>query len=172
MIDAMPKLLKVEPRLVWCLLGDGPERQQLAELAKKNRVEHAIRWAGSLYDENTLAPWFKTSEVLVHPGAIGLTLLHAFGYGLPVVTHDNRNDQMPEIAALRNGANGVLFRQGNVEALVESLLMILRGPEIRARLSEAALRTAREGFNTAVMASRFSEMVQTIWARGGGRANA
>jgi len=164
-IDALPGLLKVEPTLTWCVLGDGPERQSLEDRAEQRGVTHAIRWKGPLYDEDGLAPWFMSSEVLVHPSAIGLTMLHAFGYGLPVVTHDDRTQQMPEIAALRDGVNGVLFRQGDVRSLVESLLGIVRAPAIRSRLAEEALRTAREEFNTAVMAERFSQMVQAALAR-------
>jgi len=171
-IDALPALLEVDPTLTWCVLGDGPERKQLEGRAKQRRVAHAIRWKGPLYDEDDLAPWFMSSTLLVHPGAIGLPLLHAFGYGLPVVTHDDRSQQMPEIAALRDGTSGVLFRQGDVGSLVETLLGILRAPAVRSRLSEAALRTAREEFNTAVMAERFSQMVHTICERERSTTNA
>jgi glycosyltransferase involved in cell wall biosynthesis len=171
-IDALSRLLEAEPALTWCVLGDGPERQPLEDRAKQRGVAHAIRWMGPLYDEEALAPWFMSSQVLVHPGAIGLTMLHAFGYGLPVITHDDRSQQMPEIAALRGGTNGVLFRQGDVNSLVETLVGILKAPGVRSRLSEAALRTAREEFNTEVMAERFTDMVHAVWKRNRGTANA
>jgi glycosyltransferase involved in cell wall biosynthesis len=154
------------------VLGDGPERKQLEDRARQRGISQAIQWRGPLYDEDSLAPWFMSSAVLVHPGAVGLTLLHAFGYGLPVVTHDERSQQMPEIAALGDGSNGVLFRQGDVKSLAETLLGVLRAPELRSHLSEAALRTAREEFNTAVMAQRFSEMVHAVWEHDRGVANA
>ena len=172
MIDALPRLLEVDPTLTWCVLGDGPERKQLEDRARQRGISQAIQWRGPLYDEDSLAPWFMSSAVLVHPGAVGLTLLHAFGYGLPVVTHDERSQQMPEIAALGDGSNGVLFRQGDVKSLAETLLGVLRAPELRSHLSEAALRTAREEFNTAVMAQRFSEMVHAVWEHDRGVANA
>lgn len=171
-IDALPPLLEVCPTLTWCVLGDGPESKQLEERAKQGGVARAIRWVGSLYDEDALAPWFLSSAVLVHPGAVGLTLLHAFGYGLPVVTHDDRSQQMPEIAALKDSTNGVLFRQGDVKSLVETLLGLLKAPALRSQLSEAALRTAREEFNTAIMAQRFAEMVHTVWERNQGTNHA
>jgi len=164
-IDALPELLKIEPSLVWCVLGDGSERERLKRHAQRRGVSHAIRWQGALYDEKALAPWFLSSVALVHPGAVGLTLLHAFGYGLPVVTHDDRQQQMPEIAALKDGHNGLLFRSGDVRSLVENLVKLMREPQLRAALSEAARHTARKEFNTEVMANRFSEMAQAVWAR-------
>ena len=39
---------------------------------------------GSIYDEIELAPWFLTADAFVYPENIGLSILHAFGYGLPV----------------------------------------------------------------------------------------
>jgi glycosyltransferase involved in cell wall biosynthesis len=164
-VDALPDLLKADPSLVWCVLGDGGERERLDRLARARDVSHAIRWQGALYDEKALAPWFLSSVALVHPGAVGLTLLHAFGYGLPVVTHDDRQQQMPEIAALKDGHNGLLFRSGDVRSLAENLTKLMRTPQLRTTLSEAALHTARKEFNTEVMANRFSEMAQAVWAR-------
>lgn len=161
-IDALPALLNADPNLVWCVLGDGSEGERLKQLALGRDVAHAIRWLGPVYDENALAPWFMSSAALVHPGAVGLTLLHAFGYGLPVVTHGDRRQQMPEIVALKDGGNGLLFRPGDAHSLAENLTRLLRTPALRRSLAEAALRTAREEFNTEVMSRRFSDMVHAV----------
>lgn len=159
-VEALPQLLRAEPNLVWCVLGDGPVQADLKRRSAALDVAGAIRWVGPVYEETDLAPWFLSSTVLVHPGAIGLSLLHAFGYGLPVLTHDMRSLHMPEIAALEDGTNGVLFRHDDQEGLIQSLLGILADPTRRTRLGAAALATARSRFNTGVMATRFAEMVR------------
>ena len=63
----------------------------------------SIRWLGALYEQEVMAPWFLSAKVFVYPGYIGLSIMHAMGYGLPVITHDNMDNQSPEVAALRNG---------------------------------------------------------------------
>jgi glycosyltransferase involved in cell wall biosynthesis len=165
MIDALPALLETRPDLVWCILGDGPEGEKLKQRARERHVEKAIRWMGSLYVEEELAPWFLSSITLLHPGAIGLSLLHAFGYGLPVITHDDRRYQMPEIAALKDGENGLLFRHGDVADMARVLCWLLDHPERRASLSQRALLTARTQYNSGIMAQRFEQLVRVALAR-------
>ncbi|MGB8299267.1 MAG: glycosyltransferase family 4 protein [Polyangia bacterium] len=171
-VDALPALVTANPNLVWSVLGGGPEQKNLERQASARGVSKAIRWNGPLHDEDRLAPWFLSSAVLVHPGAIGLTLLHAFGYGLPVVTHDERARHGPEIAALEDGQSGVLFRYGDVDSLRGTIAGILGAPTRRATLGQGALATARERFNTARMAERFTEMVRMVLAPKRGTSDA
>jgi len=164
MIDALAQLVADHPNLVWCVIGGGPEQGKLEEQAVAEGVFDHVRWLGPLHDEDKLAPWFLSSAVLIHPGAIGLPLLHAFGYGLPVITHDERSQHGPEIAALQDGRSGLLFRSGDAGSLSDTISQIVSAPTRRAALGQAALATARERFNTAVMAERFSQMVRAALA--------
>lgn len=154
-IEAVSRLRDDFPDLVWCLIGGGTEEERLRKAVKDCGLESCVRFVGPVYDENLLAPWFLCSDFLIHPGAIGLTLLHAFGYGLPVVTHDNSKNQMPEFAALRNGKNGLLFVENQVDSLVEAMSRLLGDAPLRQSLRAACLQTARSEFNTAIMAERF-----------------
>jgi glycosyltransferase involved in cell wall biosynthesis len=39
--------------------------------------------------------------------------MHALAYGIPVITHDNPDLQMPEWEAIKPGVTGALFRYGD-----------------------------------------------------------
>ena len=55
------------------------------------------------------AKFFRVSNVVINPGAVGLHLLDAFAAGLPMVTMaDSRHG--PEISYLADGYNGYLTR--------------------------------------------------------------
>jgi glycosyltransferase involved in cell wall biosynthesis len=164
MIDALAQLAAGHPNLIWCVLGGGPEQENLERQAVAKGVSGHVRWLGPLHDEDKLAPWFLSSAVLIHPGAIGLPLLHAFGYGLPVITHNERAQHGPEIAALEDGRSGLLFRAGDADSLRDTVSQLVSAPTRRAALGQAALATARDRFNTARMAERFSQMVQAALA--------
>jgi glycosyltransferase involved in cell wall biosynthesis len=157
-VEALPNVLKRFPGLLWCVIGEGSEAEPLRQRARDIGVEHAIRWLGTITDEDKLAPWFLSSRCLVHPAGIGLTLLHAFGYGLPVVTGDDADGQMPEYAAFTDGETGVTFAAGNAMALASAAFALIDDTELRARMSAGALKIAREQYNAAVMAERFVEM--------------
>jgi len=96
---------------VFVIIGDGEEKEKLEKFAEEIKVKDKILFLGAIYDENNLAPWFMMSDCFVYPGSIGLSLLHAFSYRLPVVTHNQIHKHGPEIAALENNINGILFNR-------------------------------------------------------------
>lgn len=62
------------------------------------------------------------SSVTVAPGKVGLTAMHSMVYGVPVVTHGDASDQMPEWEAIIPGKTGSLFQSGNVQSLSDAIL--------------------------------------------------
>lgn len=156
-IEAMPRVIKKHPNLLWCVVGEGVEGESLRDKARQYGVDGSILWLGSVSDEEVLAPWFLTAKLLVHPSAIGLTLLHAFGYGLPVITHDDADKQMPEYAAFVDGNNGRTYRYGDSEDLARVVDETISQPMFLKELGLNAMRVAREQYNCEVMADRFVE---------------
>lgn len=98
--------------------------------------------------------------VLLSQENIGLSLLHAFGYGLPVVTSDRLDAQNPEIEALRPSQNGLLYRHGDFKALAESLRELLTNEALRNALSKEAQRTVTEDFSLERMVDGFDKAIQ------------
>ena len=143
LLHAMASLATRHPDLRACVIGGGPERSRLEALAGRLGVGSTVRFEGPVYTEENLAPWFLGSMCMGYPGPIGLSLLHAFAYGLPVVTHDRRINHGPEIEAILPGENGLLFPEGDPSGLAAALGSILQDDSARQRMSEAARRTVR-----------------------------
>lgn len=159
-IRALAQLHQRGGRYLLAVVGSGEAERPLRALATRLRVDHLLRWIGAVYAEHDLAPWFLTAQCFVYPGAIGLSLLHAFGYGLPTITHDVRRLHNPEIAALRNGENGFLFRKGDAGALAEKVAVICNDPALRTRMSERARLTVSSEFCMRGMIARFSAAIR------------
>ena len=157
-VAAMPAVVERYPGLLWVVIGDGPERQRLEARVRELKLDENVRWVGTVYDEPSLAPWFLSSELMVHPAGIGLSLLHAFGYGLPVVTSDDAELQMPEFDAFVPGETGYLHRHGDARSLADAVCRCLEDETGRERMSRRALRIAREDYNVGVMVERFVGM--------------
>ena len=101
------------------LVGDGPERARLEALARALDVR--VHFAGACYDESRLGPMIMACHVTVSPGKTGLTAVHSIGYGVPVVSHDDPDDQGPEWEAILPGRTGSLFRRGDVRSLASAI---------------------------------------------------
>ena len=157
-IDCLPDLIKQYPDLVWCVIGKGEEENILKNKASSLGIDAYIKWLGAIYKQEELAPWFMSSRLLVHPGSIGLSLMHAMGYGLPVVTHNNLDMQMPEIAALDDGYNGVLYREHNMDSLIAGINRVLCDIDLTNTLSKNSRATVESRFNTRIMAENFMKL--------------
>jgi glycosyltransferase involved in cell wall biosynthesis len=155
MMEALRAVARVCPDVTWCLVGGGSEEARLKALARELSVSDHVRFVGELYDDEQLAPWFLSAQLLVHPGAIGLSLLHAFGYGLPVVTNANAAGHGPEFAAFEEGVSGRTFREGDADDLARTLIALLQDAPALVPMRGHVLEVVRERFNVDVMVDRF-----------------
>jgi glycosyltransferase involved in cell wall biosynthesis len=159
-LDALRAVVARRSEVLWCVIGDGPERAALERRARDLALQEHVRWLGAIYDEGALAPWFLSSRALVHPAGIGLSLLHAYGYGLPVITHDNPRAHNPEFAAL-SPLNAVLcFPQGDPRILAERIESVLFDSERLQAMRYEVREVARHRYNTATMVARARQMIE------------
>ena len=142
LIRAAARLVRDFEHLRVIIVGSGPDGQRLKELSASLGLKHSVLFPGAIYDEQALAPWFLCADVFCYPANIGLSLLHAFGYGLPVVTSDRIDAQNPEIEAMADGQNGLFYSHGDEDSLCRKLRMLFEDRCLRLRLSTEALRTA------------------------------
>lgn len=158
-LESIKIVTEINPKIRWIVIGDGPELSSLQKLANEMELSNHVRWLGAIYEESLLAPWFLAATALIHPGSIGLSLLHAYGYGLPVITHDNEEQHMPEISALAESNQSLLFREADAKDLADKILRAVNDENLCAEISNDALNIARFKYNTAVMADRFCSVI-------------
>ncbi len=155
MVVAMPAVLNQIPDAMWCVIGGGPEEDRLAALVRNAGLSDRVRFVGELYEESELAPWFLSAAVFVHPAAIGLSILHAFGYGLPVVTHSRVENHGPEFAAFVEGRSGRTYPENDTGALADAVVGLLRDKEARTSMGHYVQNVVRTEYNVDVMVERF-----------------
>lgn len=90
------------------VVGDGPNREALEELAGKLKVGGRINFCGAIYDDDVLKDYFEKAYAVLSPGQAGLTVLKAMGYGVPFVTSKDAYTG-GERLNIEDGKNGVLM---------------------------------------------------------------
>jgi glycosyltransferase involved in cell wall biosynthesis len=171
LLAAMAQLVKKNPDYLLVIIGDGADRGRLERIAGDLGVAANIRWLGAQYDESANAPWFMSAFCNVYPGAIGLSMLHSLGFGLPVITHSDRLQHNPEFAALRPGWNGLVFSPGDPSDLARQVELLRTDGDLRRAMSENALRTVNEDFSLGNMVERFILAVRAARERSLQRAS-
>jgi glycosyltransferase involved in cell wall biosynthesis len=121
LIKSLSLLMEKENDFALVFIGDGEAKESLENLAVSLGVSESVKFIGSIYAEEDIAPILMCSDVCVSPGEVGLTAMHAMGYGLPVITHSNDCAQMPEFEVVKPGITGELFVQDDVFSLVDAI---------------------------------------------------
>ncbi|MBP6007899.1 MAG: glycosyltransferase [Rhodoferax sp.] len=101
------------------VIGDGPEMASLKARALLLGID--VEFIGALYDEEQIATHLYRSDVTVSPGKVGLTAMHSMMYGTPVISHDDFENQMPEVEAIVPCYTGLFFEKDSVADLTEKL---------------------------------------------------
>jgi glycosyltransferase involved in cell wall biosynthesis len=152
LIEAAAQLRTEIPGVKTVIVGSGAaEKTRLQAIAAREGVADRVVFVDGVYDEMKLAPWFLSAKVFCYPANIGLSLIHAMWYGLPVITSDKREAQNPEIVALQHGINGLMYRDGSKDALVDALRIILTKDALQSAMAQAARSTVEEGFTISRM---------------------
>jgi glycosyltransferase involved in cell wall biosynthesis len=159
-VKALPRLVKHFPNLIWCVIGAGPEMDNLKSMATAAGLAEHVHFVGELICETELAPWFLSSEIFVHPEAVGLSIIHSFGYGLPAIIGDNPNAHGPENSAFEKGRTGWAFHEKNASHLANTIIGLLNENDVRRNMKSHVYKIAREKFNVDVMVERFVQIAK------------
>ncbi len=165
LLIAATALLKHEyPEIVVILVGNGPEERNLREMVRAESLEDHFRFLGTISGEESLAPWFLSSDVVVAPGQVGHLATHAHAYGRPLVACDDPSIQGPEIGILVPGRTGEQYRYGDIDDLARVIGGLLDEPLRRWQMGDEGRRRASKYCGTPRMANGFLEAISYVTA--------
>ncbi len=104
------------------IVGDGADIEELKSLVSSYKLNDFFYFYGPCYDENIVFKLLSQTCIIVSPGEVGLTAIHAMTYGLPIITHDKLDEQGPEYACIKADLTGDFFDYYNP---IESLSTVL-----------------------------------------------
>ncbi|MFM2392031.1 MAG: hypothetical protein RLZZ546_8 [Bacteroidota bacterium] len=119
---AFAELSKIKPDLHWVIIGDGNGKADLEKKLSNAKLENRVLFTGSITDENQLAPFMMVADFMVYSAPIGLSLIHSFSYGLPVITHNDRRRHGPEFCAFELDKTGLTFEKDDEKSLVNCII--------------------------------------------------
>lgn len=145
-VDVLIRALAKLPGTRALIVGGPRGRETLEELARREGVAHRIEWAGFLPQDEMRARLRRGDIGLVPTRAangqdIAASPLKLFEYmasGLPVLASD-----LPAIRdVVRDGENGVLFREGDADALAAAAARLVGNASERDSLAAQARKDA------------------------------
>jgi glycosyltransferase involved in cell wall biosynthesis len=157
LLEAAALALKEYPNMHFLLAGDGDEKENLIELAKKLDILDHVHFLGHIYpydvynsvDINVITSYTESFPYALLEGAKmhKASIASAVG-GIPVLIKDDET--------------GRLFDPGNSEDLANKLLDLANHEEKRRKLAEGLYEHAREHFSLEALAAQILEIYKKI----------
>jgi len=148
---------------VLCMVGDGPDRERLEQLAYDLGIARSTFFVG--YQED-VAGYYRLFDAFLLPSVnegTPVSAIEALASGTPVVA--TRVGGVPDV--VRDGIDGFLVAPGDTEAAAERLAELVRDPVLRARLGDAGRSEARARYSVARLVDDVDRLYQSLLAAKG-----
>ncbi len=143
------------------MIGDGPDRSAAEYLAVRLGVHDRIHFLGKQENVNELLP---LADLMIMPSemeSFGLAALEAMACGVPAIA--TQVGGVPEL--IDDQINGLLFPIGDVDAMGNAAIELLRDQTRLATMAAAARRTAQDRFCTTRIIPLYEEYYQRVITR-------
>lgn len=158
-----------EPAIQLLIIGEGPEQESLADLAKSLGVAQQVNFLGAIWGERKFQH-LEAADIFVLPSlheGFGLVYLEAMHCGLPVVASSTGG----QIDFLKDGETGFLVPVGDVQALAASLERLAKDEALRRNMGEFNREYVKR-FHISGVAERYEALFRQVveGSRGGREA--
>jgi len=161
-LRAFEVFVRQYPNATLTIAGEGPLLGELETLARELKIAERVSFTGFVSQERLREIYYR-SHIFLHPSQTGRdgnqegipnSMLEAMATGLPVFATEHGG--IPE--AIESGVSGVLVRERDEFALVETLLDVVRDPGFLSRIAQSGTEAVRKNFDLATQAQRLEEI--------------
>lgn len=157
-IEIFDRVRARHPRTVLVLIGDGPERTAAEWRVRQRTLNDRVLFTGA---RSEFVELLRASDVFLLPSeseSFGLAALEAMSCGVPVVGASVGG--VPEVVC--HDETGLLAPVGDVEAMANHVLGLLRDEPRRRRLSQHARARATTEFPLEATVDRYEALYRRV----------
>ncbi|GEN35209.1 glycosyl transferase [Aneurinibacillus danicus] len=158
LMQAFILLAEEHPRVHWLVIGDGPEKGPLENMAKEAGISDRVHFAGFRQD---VPRCLHAMDLFISPSyseGLGLSLLEAMAAKKPVIS-----TMVGGIADfLVDYLNGLVIPTKNPEEIKQNIVILMEDEDLRMKLAEAGYRTVKEEYTLTHMAMKTKELYRQL----------
>ncbi len=166
LLRAVPRIWKAHPDVNLLVIGEGPEKDRLVNLARDLQIDQCVEFRGGVPNYQ-LPKYYQLSPIVIFPSVVdaqgdregfGLVLVEALGCACAVVISD-----LPAMQDIvMDHMTGIVVPQRDPEAIAENVIALLNHPERAQELGRAGRRYVLERFDWDRIARRYKELIFSI----------
>lgn len=148
LLEAMSVLYN---RQIFCnliIVGEEVENTNIYKLVDKSKLGQNVWFYGPCYDEDKLGELIYNANLCLVPGNVGLTVMHSFAFGTPVITHNNFSKHGPEFEAIDEDVTGAFYKEDSLNDLCDKIRIWINIPySQREYIRQACYNKLNEKYN-------------------------
>ena len=168
-LEAAVRLYREGYRFMLTFLGSGEQEQLLKDRVKQENMEHCVRFPGAVPQEK-VADYMEKAGIFLFTSdkreGWGAVLNEAMACGCAVAASLGPGS-VPYL--IKDGENGLVYSENNVEALTEKLRFLLENPEKQAVFGEKAMETVGSLWSPEEAARRLIRLSEALLRGENGR---
>ncbi|MFH1858092.1 MAG: glycosyltransferase family 4 protein, partial [Candidatus Omnitrophota bacterium] len=157
-LQALPQVVREVPELKVLLAGDGPLRTELEKMCQSLGIQKHVFFLGERKDVQRILERCDLVILSSLNEGMGRVLLEAQAMGKPVI--GTRVGGIPEV--IQEGETGILVPPMDPGALSEAMLSLLKDPEKRKVMGDAAKVWVNQTFSIKEMVKRIDGVYQSL----------
>jgi len=166
LLKAMPKVLSKFPETKLLIVGKGPERIRLENIATDLDIEKSVLFIGEV-PHNELAEYYAKADIFVLPSymnnageteGLGVVLLEAMACGVPVV--GSNTGGIPHV--IKDGITGVLANQKDAMSIANKITYLLENSNLREKVKSNAINLIQKEYSWDIVSAKFLSIYKDV----------
>jgi glycosyltransferase involved in cell wall biosynthesis len=156
LIEAVAELRNRGLNVRATLVGAGPKRADLEQLARQLGIDDRVVFSGAV-GQDQIQSVYRSADVFCLPSlaeGLPVVFMEAMALGIPVVA--SRITGVPEL--VENDRTGLLVTPARLDLLADALERLLRDPTLRERLASEGRKKVLAEFDVNSSAARLREI--------------
>jgi glycosyltransferase involved in cell wall biosynthesis len=167
-IKRLDRFLEVARRLTtdlpnarFLIVGDGPEKKRLQDLAANNGLDKRIIFVGHVPDAQPFMTALDCLLLTSDNEGMPSVVLEAMALSVPVIAF--RVGGIPELVV--DGETGRLVPRADVAAMISAVRELLVDPELRTRYGKSGCERVRKHFSAIAIARQTMSLYRDLFER-------
>lgn len=156
LLKAAKKVIQIHPKTLFLIIGDGPEKALLIEMATRSAIGNSVRFEGAVPRKN-LPAYYQVCSLFVLPSkedGWGRVVVEASANRKPVIVSDACG--VKEIVDCVNC--GFVFPADRYDVLAEKIDYLLGNQDIAREMGERGREFVSKNLNASVIVPKYIEM--------------
>jgi len=161
LLQAAKLIFNEIPRAHLVIVGDGPQLDELVQLAEEYQIANRVHFLGARKDVPEILRGLEVFVLSSESEGMSNTILEAMASGRPVIATAVGGN--PELVV--DGETGLLVPPNDSPAMAAAIMKLLRDPELRRQMGWLGRQRVEEKFSLEVMVRNYANVYLEAFRR-------